>query len=181
MCVGVATANSILVVSFAKEELQAGLSAAEAAVHANYPDCGALLLVELDGPAAEVQYLMTHVNEICRSRGAWEIHNASTFLAVPAGQAVIAASDGTIVLRTDPAQPAQWVNLNPLDRPTQFASHDGRNLVLAAGGAMGVGELGEQVDAHCSHPTGDDLRGWSHRDRSAPGARTHAARRPCLR
>ena len=36
MCVGVATANSILVVSFAKEELQSGLGAAEAAVHAGY-------------------------------------------------------------------------------------------------------------------------------------------------
>jgi len=36
MCVGVATANSILVVSFAKEQLQSGLSAAEAAVHAGY-------------------------------------------------------------------------------------------------------------------------------------------------
>ena len=36
MCVGVATANSILVVSFAKEQLQSGLSAVEAAVHAGY-------------------------------------------------------------------------------------------------------------------------------------------------
>jgi multidrug efflux pump subunit AcrB len=36
MCVGVATANSILVVSFAKEQLRTGLSAAEAAVHAGY-------------------------------------------------------------------------------------------------------------------------------------------------
>jgi glycolate oxidase len=54
------------------------IQAAEAAVHANYPDCGALLLVELDGPAAEVQYLMTHVNEICRSRGAWEIRVAQS-------------------------------------------------------------------------------------------------------
>ena len=36
MCVGVATANSILVISFAKEQLQSGLSAAEAAVQAGY-------------------------------------------------------------------------------------------------------------------------------------------------
>src|ERR1700676_260988 len=54
------------------------IQAAEAAVHANYPDCGALLLVELDGPFAEVQYLMTHVNEICRSNGAWEIRVAQS-------------------------------------------------------------------------------------------------------
>jgi len=36
MCVGVATANSILVVSFAKEQLREGLSAAEAALQAGY-------------------------------------------------------------------------------------------------------------------------------------------------
>ncbi len=36
MCVGVATANSILVVSFAKDQLSAGLSAAEAALQAGY-------------------------------------------------------------------------------------------------------------------------------------------------
>jgi glycolate dehydrogenase FAD-linked subunit len=54
------------------------IQAAEAAVHANYPDCGALLLVELDGPAAEVQYLMTHVNDICRKNGAWEIRVAQS-------------------------------------------------------------------------------------------------------
>src|SRR5881397_39644 len=37
------------------------VQAAEAAVHANYPDCGGLLLVELDGPLAEVESLMTDV------------------------------------------------------------------------------------------------------------------------
>jgi multidrug efflux pump subunit AcrB len=36
MCVGVATANSILVVSFAKEQLNSGMSAAEAALQAGY-------------------------------------------------------------------------------------------------------------------------------------------------
>ena len=54
------------------------IQAAEAAVHANYPNCGALLLVELDGPAAEVQALMTHVDEICRNNGAWEIRVAQS-------------------------------------------------------------------------------------------------------
>jgi len=47
------------------------IQAAEAAVHANYPNCGALLLVELDGPAAEVAAVMGHVDEICRKNGAW--------------------------------------------------------------------------------------------------------------
>jgi glycolate oxidase len=54
------------------------IQAAEAAVHANYPNCGGLLLVELDGPVAEVASLMTDVNEICRSNGASEIRVAQS-------------------------------------------------------------------------------------------------------
>ena len=54
------------------------IQAAEAAVHANYPDCGGLLLVELDGPVAEVNALMAHVDEICRQNGAWEIRVAQS-------------------------------------------------------------------------------------------------------
>jgi glycolate oxidase len=54
------------------------IQAAEAAVHANYPDCGGLLLVELDGPVAEVDALMIHVDEICREHGAWEIRVAQS-------------------------------------------------------------------------------------------------------
>src|ERR1700675_3340755 len=54
------------------------IQAAEAAVHANYPNCGALLLVELDGPIAEVDALMAHVDEICRAHGAWEIRVAQS-------------------------------------------------------------------------------------------------------
>jgi glycolate oxidase len=48
------------------------IEAAEAAVHAGYPDCGALLLVELDGPVAEVESLMAQVKELCSQCGAWE-------------------------------------------------------------------------------------------------------------
>jgi glycolate oxidase len=54
------------------------IQAAEAAVHANYPNCGGLLLVELDGPMAEVEALMTDVNAICRSNGASEIRVAQS-------------------------------------------------------------------------------------------------------
>src|SRR5690349_10341098 len=54
------------------------IQAAEAAVHANYPDCGGLLLVELDGPTAEVETLMDQVDEICRKCGSWEIRVAQT-------------------------------------------------------------------------------------------------------
>ncbi len=52
--------------------------AAEAAVHAHYPDCVGLLLVEMDGPQAEVCALMEHIQEICRSQGAWEIRLAQS-------------------------------------------------------------------------------------------------------
>ncbi len=54
------------------------IQAAEASVHAGYPDCGGLLLVELDGPAAEVEMLMTQVREICEACGAWEIRLAQS-------------------------------------------------------------------------------------------------------
>jgi glycolate oxidase len=52
--------------------------AAEAAVHPNYPKCDALLLVELDGPAAEVDLQMNLVRQMCRSNGAWEDRLALT-------------------------------------------------------------------------------------------------------
>jgi glycolate oxidase len=54
------------------------IQAAEAAVHPNYPDCGGLLLVELDGPVAEVEALMRDVDEICKNNGAWEVRLAQT-------------------------------------------------------------------------------------------------------
>lgn len=50
--------------------------AAEAAVHAGYPESDGLLLVELDGPEAECRLLMERVDAICRSCGAWEIRLA---------------------------------------------------------------------------------------------------------
>lgn len=54
------------------------IKAAEASVHAGYPDCGGLLLVELDGPLAEVDFLMKKVREICTDCGSWEIRVAQS-------------------------------------------------------------------------------------------------------
>jgi glycolate oxidase len=54
------------------------IQAAEAAVHPGYPDCGALLLVELDGPEAEVTTLMEQVDGLCCRNGAGEIRLAQT-------------------------------------------------------------------------------------------------------
>jgi glycolate oxidase len=54
------------------------IQAAEASVHAGYPNCGGLLLVELDGPAAEVEQLMDQVGALCTKCGAWEIRVAQS-------------------------------------------------------------------------------------------------------
>lgn len=54
------------------------IQASEAAVHANYPECGSLLLLELDGPEAEVEVLVEQVNAICISNGSREVRLART-------------------------------------------------------------------------------------------------------
>jgi glycolate oxidase len=54
------------------------IEAAEAAVSANYPvGCGAILIVELDGPRAQVEVDLQQVQEICRECGAREIRIAT--------------------------------------------------------------------------------------------------------
>jgi glycolate oxidase len=52
--------------------------AAEQAVHAGYPAAGALLIVELDGVAAQVEDDTGAVEAICRASGAWELRAART-------------------------------------------------------------------------------------------------------
>jgi glycolate oxidase len=54
------------------------IRAAEAAVHPNFPDADNILIVELDGPAAEVAMLFGTVMDICRRRGATTIEVAQT-------------------------------------------------------------------------------------------------------
>jgi glycolate oxidase len=54
------------------------IEAAEAAVHCDYPvGAGAVLIVELDGPAAEVQAQFTRVEGFCDGNGAFEIRVAA--------------------------------------------------------------------------------------------------------
>jgi glycolate dehydrogenase FAD-linked subunit len=52
------------------------VEAAEAAVHPNFPKAEAVLIVELDGSAAEVSELFRHVEDVCRQAGAAEIQIA---------------------------------------------------------------------------------------------------------
>jgi glycolate oxidase len=54
------------------------IQAAEAAVHPGFPDSDTVLIVELDGPAAEVRALFDTVEAICRRHGATTIEVAKT-------------------------------------------------------------------------------------------------------
>jgi len=54
------------------------IKAAEAAVHPGFPNADTLLIVELDGPAAEVAGGMARVDQICRERGATHLELAQT-------------------------------------------------------------------------------------------------------
>lgn len=53
------------------------IEAAEAAVHPGYPDVGAVLIVELDGLAAQVEEDLAAVETICRTNGASEVRVAA--------------------------------------------------------------------------------------------------------
>jgi glycolate oxidase len=52
------------------------IQAAEAAVHPNFPDCEAVLIVELDGPQLEVDELFAVVERVCREAGAVSVEIA---------------------------------------------------------------------------------------------------------
>ena len=54
------------------------IEAAEAAVNAGYPEnAGAILIVELDGVAAQVEEDLAALDRICREHGSWEIRTAA--------------------------------------------------------------------------------------------------------
>jgi glycolate oxidase len=54
------------------------IRAAEAAVHPNFPDADTILIVELDGPGAEVRALFDVVLDICRRRGTTTVEVAAS-------------------------------------------------------------------------------------------------------
>lgn len=54
------------------------IEAAEAAVHPNFPDAEAVLIVEIDGADADVAALFAQVEEVCTTAGAREIQVART-------------------------------------------------------------------------------------------------------
>ena len=69
-CVGAVIAEGIIPGGMEMMD-ELAIQAAEEFVHAGYPlDVGALLIVELDGPAAEVDYLIERVGQIAKDKGA---------------------------------------------------------------------------------------------------------------
>ena len=54
------------------------IQACEEIVHAGYPDCGAALIVELDGPAVESAAFLHDVLDICAASGATETRVAAS-------------------------------------------------------------------------------------------------------
>lgn len=73
------------------------IEAAEAAVHPGYPDCNALLLVEIDGPATEVDAQMAQVRALCLANAATETrlaHSEAERLLVWKGRKAAFAAAG---------------------------------------------------------------------------------------
>ena len=53
------------------------IEAAEAAVHPGYPSAGAILIIELDGFAAQVEHDLASIRHLCTSAGALELRVAA--------------------------------------------------------------------------------------------------------
>ncbi|MEV7007892.1 FAD-linked oxidase C-terminal domain-containing protein [Streptosporangium sp. NPDC051022] len=141
------------------------IEAAEAAVACAYPEgAGAVLIVELDGPEAEVAHQFGEVSRICRESGAFELRTAadpaeraaiwkgrkSAFAAVGRISPAYIVQDG-VVPRT--ALPEVLAGIDRLSREhgirvaNVFHAGDGNlhPLVLFDDGEPGAGERAELV------------------------------------
>jgi glycolate oxidase len=144
------------------------IQAAEAAVRCGYPaGAGAVLIVELDGPAAEVARQFTEIERICGETGSFELRVAddpaeraaiwlgrkSAFAAVGRISPAYIVQDG-VVPRT--ALPEVLASIDRLSREhgirvaNVFHAGDGNlhPLVLFDDGEPGAGERAELVSAH---------------------------------
>jgi glycolate oxidase len=143
------------------------IEAAEAAVHCGYPDgAGAVLIVELDGPAAEVEAQFLAAQRFCAEHGAFEIRVAaddaecalfwkgrkSAFAAVGRISPDYLVQDG-VIPRT--ALPDVLRRIDELSRDSGvrvanvFHAGDGNlhPLVLFDGEVAGQAERAEEVSA----------------------------------
>jgi glycolate dehydrogenase FAD-linked subunit len=141
------------------------IEAAEAAVRCEYPaGAGAVLIVELDGPVAEVEHQFTRVRGLCRDAGAFEIRVAggdeeraliwkgrkSAFAAVGRISPAYLVQDG-VIPRT--ALPEVLARIDDLSRESGlrvanvFHAGDGNlhPLVLFDDAEPGAGERAEEL------------------------------------
>ncbi|MCG5211868.1 FAD-linked oxidase C-terminal domain-containing protein [Streptosporangium soli] len=144
------------------------IEAAEAAVGCGYPEgAAAVLIVELDGPVAEVRHQFTEVTRICEQSGAFELRTAddpaeraaiwrgrkSAFAAVGRISPAYIVQDG-VVPRT--ALPQVLAGIDRLSREhgirvaNVFHAGDGNlhPLVLFDDAEPGAGERAELVSGH---------------------------------
>ncbi|MCW2912488.1 MAG: hypothetical protein JWN52_556 [Actinomycetia bacterium] len=141
------------------------IEAAEAAVRCEYPaGAGAVLIVELDGPVAEVEHQFTQVQRLCQDAGAFEVRIAaddeeraliwkgrkSAFAAVGRISPAYLVQDG-VIPRT--ALPEVLSRIDELSRESGvrvanvFHAGDGNlhPLVLFDDAEPGAGERAEEV------------------------------------
>ena len=142
------------------------IEAAEAAVHCNYPEgAGAVLIVELDGPAAEVEAETAAVRELCEKAGAAEIRVAdgaaerariwagrkSAFAAVGRISPAYIVQDGVVPRTALPEVLARIAELSAAAPGVRVANvfHAGDGnlhpLVLFDDSVAGAGEAAEEV------------------------------------
>jgi len=143
------------------------ISAAEAAVRCEYPaGAGAVLIVELDGPASDVAPALEEVEEHCRTHGAFEIRMAaddeerariwkgrkSAFAAVGRISPDYIVQDGVVPRTTLPdvlREIARLSEQSGIDVANVFHAGDGNlhPLVLFDGAVEGEEERAEEVSA----------------------------------
>jgi glycolate oxidase len=101
------------------------IEAAEAAVQCHYPQgAGAVLIVELDGPQAEVEHQFAQVKRLCEDAGAFEIRVAES----PAARALIWKGRKSAFAAVGRVSPAYIVQDGVIPRtalPSVLASIDG--------------------------------------------------------
>src|SRR6202161_3636457 len=123
------------------------IEAAEAAVHCNYPaGAGAVLIVELDGPAAEVETELATVRSICEKAGATEIRAADD----PAERALIWAGRKSAFAAGGRVSPAFIVQDGVVPR-TSLGAVLGKIAALSAAAGIRVANVFHAGDGNL-HP-----------------------------
>ena len=123
------------------------IEAAEEAVHCNYPaGAGAVLLVELDGPAAEVESELSTVRTLCEAAGATEIRAADD----PAERAAIWAGRKSAFAAVGRISPAYIVQDGVVPR-TSLGAVLGRIASLSAEAGIRVANVFHAGDGNL-HP-----------------------------